>query len=265
MADDLSSSTPLIPRNRIGRNTYLIPLRFISIATLLISWQLLSVMPWAIAIPSPVAVVKAGLQLEAWRLLVDISLSFYRVVSGFLLAAAVAIPFGIWIGYSKLAHRAFFPLLEVLRPIPPIAWIPLAILFFVEAESMILFLTFLGAFFPIAYNTIAGITSIKPMYIQAATSLGARGPRLFLHVILPAMLPVIFAGLQVAVGTSWLMVVAAEMMASKGGVGAMTWQAFQTSRYPLVFVGMAVIGTLGYLSSSILRAVGTRLVRWRTQ
>ena len=127
---------------------------------------------------------------------------------------------------------------------------------------MVVFLTFLGAFFPIVYNTLAGFWSIKPMYLRAGKSLGASEWRLFWQVILPGMMPVIFAGLQVAVGVSWLMVVAGEMMAAKGGVGAMTWQAYQTARYPLIFVGMAIIGILGFLSSYVVKKIGNSICRW---
>ena len=153
-------------------------------------------------------------------------------------------------------------MIEVLRPVPPIAWIPLAILFFPTAESMVVFLTFLGAFFPIIYNTISGFWSIKPMYLRSGKSLGASEWRLFWHVILPGMLPVVFAGLQIAVGISWLMVVAGEMMAAKGGIGALTWEAYQTGRYPLIFVGMAIIGVLGSLSSFIIKKIGNGICRW---
>src|SRR5262249_55538649 len=146
----------------------------------------------------------------------DIALSCRRVGLGFVAAAILAVPLGILAGYSKWIYNIAFPVIEVLRPIPPIAWIPLAILFFPTSESMVVFLTFLGAFFPIVYNTLAGFWSIKPMYLRAAKSLGASEWRLFWHVILPAMLPVVFAGLQIAIGVSWLMVVAGEMMAAKG-------------------------------------------------
>ncbi len=242
------------------RSTYL---RVASLGALLLCWHLVSNLPWVISIPSPVAVLRAGLGLDPGMLLREVLLSLYRVVSGFVLATLVGVPLGIWIGSSGFARRLLFPLVEVMRPIPPIAWIPLAILFFVEPQSMILFLTFLGALFPILYNTIAGISGVNQNYVQAAESLGADGLRLFVHIVFPAMLPAILAGLQVAIGTAWLMVVAAEMMASKGGIGAMTWEAFQTGRYALVFVGMALIGASGAACSWLLKALSNRIVTWR--
>lgn len=239
--------------------------RATALAGLVVFWELLSRLSWTIAIPSPSTVVMAFLQLDMAALGLDVLRSFYRVLAGFLLAAAVGIPLGIWIGSTWVGRTLFFPTLEILRPVPPIAWIPLAILFFVEPQSMILFLTFLGALFPITYNTLAGISGINPSYIRAGRSLGAKGGRMFFHVVIPAMLPMIMSGLQIAIGTSWLMVVAGEMMASKGGIGAFTWQSFQTSRYPLVFVGMAVIGISGYVSSVLLKAISDRLVIWKAQ
>ena len=237
-------------------------LRPASVAMLLLAWSVLSTLPSAIPVPSPLAVARAALDLEPARFAQDVGLTVYRVVVGFGIAAIVGIPLGIWIGYSRLARALLFPVIEVLRPIPPIAWIPLAILFFPGAEWMIIFLTYLGALFPIVYNTIAGFMQVKPMYVRAARSLGAHEWVLFHEVIFPAMLPVIFAGLRVAVGTAWLMVVAGEMMANKGGIGAMTWESYQTIRYPRIFVGMVIIGVLGYASSALVQALGRRIVRW---
>jgi NitT/TauT family transport system permease protein len=234
----------------------------LSVIGLTIVWALISSIPWSVPIPSPLASLRALLQLDPRELMRDVILSCRRVGLGFVAAAFLAVPLGILAGYSRWIRNVSFPLIEVLRPIPPIAWIPLAILFFPTAESMVIFLTFLGAFFPIVYNTISGFWSVKPMYIRAAKSLGAGEWRLFWHVILPGMMPVVFAGLQVAVGISWLMVVAGEMMAAKGGIGAMTWEAYQTARYPLIFVGMAIIGVLGFLSSLLVRASGNLICRW---
>jgi NitT/TauT family transport system permease protein len=263
MAKELTATLPAAPRASLRRGQfrpYL--LRVASVLALLAVWATLAALPWAIPVPSPAAVLQAALSLDPKTFATDLALSFYRVAAGFLVAAAIGIPVGIWIGYSRFARNLLFPIIEVLRPIPPIAWIPLAILFFPTAEWMIVFLTFTGALFPITYNTIAGFGDIKPMYIRAGRSLGADNWRLFWHVIFPAMLPVIFAGLRVAVGTAWLMVVAGEMMANKGGIGAMTWEAYQTVRYPRIFVGMAAIGFLGFASSALVEAIGRRITRW---
>jgi NitT/TauT family transport system permease protein len=264
VAEELTYATP---REVALRTEWRAPLfsafrTTLSVVALVAIWSLVAALPWSIPIPSPLASVRALLRVDARELATSMLLSCRRVGVGFVIAAVLAIPLGILVGYSRWIRNLAFPLIEVLRPVPPIAWIPLAILFFPSSESMVVFLTFLGAFFPIVYNTIAGFSSIKPMYLRAAASLGAGEWRLFWHVILPGMLPVVFAGLHVAMGVSWLMVVAGEMMAAKGGIGAMTWDAYQTARYPLIFVGMALIGILGFLSSMVIKLVGTLVCRW---
>jgi NitT/TauT family transport system permease protein len=266
MAEEL---TQIPPREVAMRAEWRAPLfkslrTSFSVLALLALWWLISAFPWSVPIPSPLDSLRALQRLDLRELAAQSALSCRRVGIGFVIAALLAIPLGILVGYSSKVRNLLFPLIEVLRPVPPIAWIPLAILFFPSSESMVVFLTFLGAFFPIIYNTIAGFSSVKPMYLRGAKSLGAGEWRLFWHVILPGMLPVVFAGLHVAMGVSWLMVVAGEMMAAKGGIGAMTWDAYQTARYPLIFVGMALIGVLGFLSSAAIKLAGTLVCRWET-
>jgi NitT/TauT family transport system permease protein len=236
--------------------------RILSLLLFVATWQIFSALPWAIQIPSPLEALRAALQLDPETFLRDIALSTYRVGLGFIVAALVGIPLGICIGSSKLIRDLVFPSVELFRPIPPIAWIPLAILFFPKIEWMIIFLTFYGSFFPIVYNTVAGVLNIRSTYIRAGKSLGASEWTLFWHVVLPAALPTIFTGLYIAIGVAWLMVVAGEMIANKGGIGAMTWQAYQTTRYPRIFVGMATIGVVGYLSSLVVRLISRAVVRW---
>jgi len=233
-----------------------------SIVAFLLAWNLFATIPRAVPIPTPGDTLQAALSLDPAKFFRDCLLSFYRVGLGFVIAALMGIPLGIIIGFWMPAKALLFPAVEILRPIPPIAWIPLAILFFPKIEWMIVFLTFYGAFFPIVYNTIAGISEIPKAYIRAARSLGAGPWTLFWEVMVPAMLPSIFTGLYIAIGIAWLMVVAGEMMAVTGGIGALTWQAYQTSHYPLIFVGMAAIGVLGYASSQLVRSVARRVIRW---
>ena len=239
-----------------------IGLQISSVVGFIVLWMVVAEMPRAIKIPTPGAVLEAAMSLDLAKFLRDCWLSFYRVGVGFLIAAVIGIPLGICIGYSYIARNLLFPTVEVLRPIPPIAWIPLGILFFPQVEWMIIFLTFYGAFFPIVYNTISGVASIPIAYIRAGKSLGASRWTLFWHVMVPAMLPSIFTGLYIAIGIAWLMVVAGEMVAITGGVGGMTWQAYQTTRYPLIFVGMAAIGVLGFLSSFLVSLLAKAVIRW---
>ncbi len=236
--------------------------QLLAVAIFVLVWWLVSTLPTAIHIPSPVEVATSALQLDLRPFLADMLLSTWRVGLGFVIAALVAIPLGIVMGYSPLARDLMFPPVELFRPIPPIAWIPLAILFFPGAEWMIIFLTFYGAFFPIVYNTVAGVSGIRSNYIRAAKSLGASQLTVFWQVVLPAALPIIFAGLHIAISVAWLMVVAGEMIANQGGVGAMTWEAYQTTQYPLIFVGMAAIGILGFLSSVAVRLLAQIVIRW---
>jgi len=254
--------TPPVPVSRLSLGLRAASYQLISIALFLLVWWAISTIPWAIRIPSPIEVLSAAARLDPQTFLDDMILSTWRVGLGFVIAAAVGIPLGIAIGYSPLVRDLIFPSVELFRPIPPIAWIPLAILFFPLVEGMIVFLTFYGAFFPIVYNTVAGVSGIRATYIRAGKSLGASEWTLFWQIVLPAALPVIFTGLHIAISVAWLMVVAGEMIANRGGVGAMTWQAYQTTQYPRIFVGMAVIGILGYLSSLVVRLVARIIVRW---
>ena len=237
-------------------------LRCVSIIGFLLIWSLASMLPWAVQLPSPLEALGSALKLDPALLVTDMTLSAYRVAAGFTLAAIVGIPAGILIGYSQFMRDLLFLPVELFRPIPPIAWIPLAILFFPTAEMMVVFLTYYGAFFPIVYNTVDGVSNIRVTYIRAGKSLGASEWTLFWHVILPAALPVIFTGLYVAIGVSWLMVVAGEMIANKGGLGSMTWLSYQTGQYPRIFVGMALIGLLGWASSLVVRGIARLVMRW---
>ena len=236
--------------------------RALSITIFLLIWGSFSLLPWAVQVPSPVRVASAALALHPLSFGIDLALSVYRVIFGFLCATIVGVPLGIVIGYSQTLRDLLFPPIELFRPVPPIAWIPLATLFFPKVEWMVLFLTFYGAFFPIVYNTIAGVENIRATYLRAGKSLGASEWTLFWEVVLPAALPVIFTGLDVAIGVAWLMVVAGEMIANTGGIGALTWQSYQTGQYAMIFVGMASIGILGYLSSLLVKGLTRLVVRW---
>ncbi len=213
-------------------------------------------------IPSPGQVFMAIFQIKLSIFLFEIVRSLCRVLSGFLLGILIGFPIGVAIGYSRILNYLLFPAVEMVRPIPPISWIPLSVLFFVNIESQIIFLTFYGAFFPTVYNTIGGISGVDIRLPRAAMSFGVNKTQLLFRIILPAASPQIFAGLKIAIGITWLMVVAAEMIASKGGLGYLIWYNHTVMNYPFVFVGMGTIGIVGALCSVGVDRVGKRFTKW---
>lgn len=186
-----------------------------------------------------------------------------RILLGFVLAAAVAIPTGLMIGRFKVLRAVIFPIAEIARPIPAIAWVPMAIMLWPTSEESILFITFLGSFFPILLNTLHGIEGVDPVLVRAARSLGASERAVFLEVYLPGALPQIFTGLTVGMGVAWVSLIAAEMISGQFGIGYFTWQAYSLVDYPDIVLGMITIGLLGLASSWVIRAVGAFLMPWR--
>src|SRR5256885_581840 len=154
------------------------------------------------------------------------------------------------------------PPLEVLRPIPGVAWIPLAILMFPSAELSMVFITFMGAFFPILLSTIDGARSVDPRLVVSARCLGAGRLQLFREVVLPGALPQVITGLGIGMGTSWFCLVTAEMIAGQFGIGYYTWESYNLQRYPEIVLGMLLIGLLGMGSSALVRKAGAWLTPW---
>jgi NitT/TauT family transport system permease protein len=213
-------------------------------------------------IPAPDQVFLAIFKIKVSVFGLEVLRSLYRVLSGFFLGIIVGFPIGVAIGYSRILSYLLFPAVEMVRPIPPIAWIPLSVLFFVNIESQIIFLTFYGAFFPTVYNTVGGISGVDIRLPRAGMSFGVSKTQLLFRIILPAASPQIFAGLKIAIGITWLMVVAAEMIASKGGLGYLIWYNHTVMNYPFVFVGMGTIGVVGALCSVGVDRVGKRFTKW---
>ena len=188
--------------------------------------------------------------------------SFRRVLAGFAIAQLVGIPLGLLMGWRRRFHDVTFPVVEVLRPIPPLAWVPLSIVFWPTAESSIVFVIFLGAFFVTVINTMAGVRAIDLDYVRAARSLGASDLTIFRRVILPGALPSVFVGLTVGMGITWSVLVAAEIIAGNDGLGHMTWEAYVGGAFPAIVVGMISMGVAGFVSSSAVRALGRRIMPW---
>jgi NitT/TauT family transport system permease protein len=214
-------------------------------------------------VPAPTAVAGAALEfVESPKAPQHVVSSVRRVLIGFVLAAAVAIPLGLAIGRSRLVADIVMTPLEVLRPIPGVAWIPLAILMFPTSEQSMIFICLIGALFPILLSTIHGVENLDRRLVYAAQTLGARHWHIFTEVILPGALPSIVTGLTIGMGISWFLVVTAEMISGRFGVGYFTWEAYTLQNYADIVVGMLVIGTLGMGSSLLVKFLGNRLMPW---
>ncbi|MET1077153.1 MAG: ABC transporter permease [Pseudomonas sp.] len=254
----------------MSRSTlYRWPLRIASLLACLLFWQLAASQRLDLGliafthVPTPGAVLQAALGLFASsKLLPHLGSSLARVLAGYLAAALVGVLLGLAIGRSRWAADSLLPPLEVLRPIPAVAWIPLAILMFPSSELSMVFITFTGALFPILLNTIHGTEGVDPRLIASARSLGAGRLALLREVILPGAAPSIVTGLAIGMGTSWFCLVTAEMIAGQYGIGYYTWESYTLQNYPDILVGMLLIGLLGMASSSLVKAGGTLLTPW---
>ena len=189
--------------------------------------------------------------------------SVYRAYAAFALAVLLGVPLGILIGWNRKFREYTFPLVETLRPIPPLAWVPLAILMLPGTEPPVIFVTFIAAFFATVLNTLLGVQSIDQSYFRAAECLGFTRRDILVHVVVPGAMPHVFIGLQIAMGLSWVALVAGEMIAGKRGLGYMIYDAYSMVQIPTIIMGMLTLGLLGYFSSALVRYVGARLMAWR--
>ena len=214
-------------------------------------------------IPTPAEVLaKVSEVTKSAKYMTNIGISVRRIFSGFGIAILVAVPLGLLIGRFRPARDLLLPALEVLRPIPAIAWVPMSIMLWPTNEVSIVFITFLGSFFPILLNTVHGVTTLDPVLLRAGRCLGANEARMFWHVILPGALPHIFTGLAVGMGVAWVSLIAAEMISGQFGVGYFTWEAYSLVSYSEIALGMITIGMLGLLCSGAIRVVGRVAMPW---
>jgi len=188
--------------------------------------------------------------------------SMSRVYGGFAMALAVGLPLGMLIGRVTLVRLLVDPTIQILRPIPVTAWLPLAMIIFGLGPRSAVFLVFLGAFYPILVNTIFGVRSVEPRLFEAASMLGCTGSAQFFRVVLPAALPSIFTGMRLGLGFAWVVIVVGEMTGVQTGLGAIIMEARQLSRTEIVICGMIVIGVFGFLSDQLLILLGKRLLAW---
>jgi NitT/TauT family transport system permease protein len=229
-------------------------------------WWLVVIKTQSLIFPTPWQVVTGSLELiEDGTLWAHIGSSLMRVGAGFLLAASLAIPLGLWIGRVDAAYTTLNPVFQILRPISPIAWIPIAILWFGVGNASPIFLIFIAAVFPLIVQTAAGVHTIEQRYLRAANNFGVSRARLFRQVIIPAVLPEIIVGMRISLGVGWLVVVAAEMIALRSGLGYLIMDSRNAgNRYDLVIAGMIIIGLIGLLLDGLMRLLeGLKSVRWR--
>jgi NitT/TauT family transport system permease protein len=254
----------------------------VSIIVFLIFWEMGSrsqawfgfAFPWISQIPPPTSVL-----LEMGKLVQEPSfwnstyLSTLRVFEGFFAAMLIGIPLGLSMAVSRTFYGISFPVFEVFRPIPPLAWVPASIIFWPTQEMSIAFVTFLGAFFTIVINVVGGAQAIDVRYFQAARSMGSSSWDVFRRIILPGTLPSIVVGATVGIGITWAVVVAAEMIsgggsagsmggAAGGGLGFFIWNSYVGGSYTQIVAGMISIGIAGYISSALLRKLGELLTPW---
>lgn len=205
--------------------------------------------------PTPMEVVHGIRELiEKGLLLKYIVASLFRVSWGFMLAVLVGVPLGLILGWFRPAFQALNPMIQILRPISPIAWIPVAILWFGIDDTAPVFLIFLASVFPITVSSMAAVQNMQLVYLRAAQNFGVTGMQLFRRVILPAALPQIITGIRIALGIAWLVVVAAEMIAVNSGLGYLIIDARNAGkRYDLVVAGMVMIGLIGLVLDLLIR------------
>ncbi|GHH78290.1 hypothetical protein GCM10018793_28370 [Streptomyces sulfonofaciens] len=243
-------------------------LRAAALAAALGAWQLLTslrVDAWLrfSQFPTVVDVARAfGARLGSGAYWQDLTDSLTRIVTGFLLAAVLGVLAGTAVARSRLAEDLLGPVLEVVRPVPAIALVPVAILLFPSNEQGIVFITCAAAFFPVLVSTRHAVRALHPVWEEGVRTMGGGRRRILRSVVLPGALPGIFGGLSVGIGVSWICVISAEMISGQYGIGYRTWQDYTVVDYPGVFVGMVTIGVLGWLTSTAVELVGRRVTAW---
>lgn len=242
---------------------------------IIVGWEIFSrsgILPEAL-LPAPSRVMKAwadwvfatdgNTQTYSGHWIYDTAASALRVFAGFGIALVLGVFLGLIIGWNRRVERLIEPTLQMLRPIPPVAWIPLAIIWFGIADKPAIFLVFLGAFFPILVSTIHGVKTCDKNLLRAGAMVGGKQSQLLRYIVFPAALPSIFSGLRIAIGSAWMLTVTAEMVAVKSGVGYVLWDSYYFLRYDIVMAAMASIGLLGFVSDWVIKMIAARVLRWQ--
>ena len=191
--------------------------------------------------------------------------SLVRVLLAFLLATGLGVAVGLLMGWRRIFYGLTFPILELLRPIPILAYIPVVLILVPGREAPIVVLTFLASFFVTILNTLLGVRSIDQCYLRAARSLGFSERAILLHVIIPGSLPYVFVGLQIGMAACWFSLVASEIVSGQSGMGYQVWQTYYYQQYETMVIYMGTLGMMGWASCAILRAIGNRMMRWRAR
>lgn len=255
-------------RLRIFRTLAQVP-NFILLAVLVLAWEFASKV-WipsidphmAVLMPAPSTIaMTAASMIASGELFYHLTASLKREAVAFLLAAS-AIPLGVAMGWWRLIYNQVNPIMEILRPIPPLAWIPLSILWFGLGDEQNEFIIFLGMFFPILVNTIVGVKNIDPNLVRAARSLGAPEYKLLARIVLKGALPQIITGIRVGLGVGWMALVAAELVGASSGLGFLINDARSMLRTDTITVGMLAIGIIGLLIDTAIRVLSRRLLPW---
>ena len=238
----------------------------IVIALLIVAWWAIVATTRSVIFPTPWQVVTGTVELvRDGTLWMHIGASLMRVGAGFLLAVLIGVPLGLWMGWMRGAYDTLNPIFQILRPISPIAWIPIAILWFGVGNASPIYLIFISSVFPMIVQTTAGVHTIEKRYLRAAENFDVSRFTLFTQVVIPAVLPQIIVGMRIGLGVAWLVVVAAEMIALRSGLGYLIMDSRNAgNRYDLVIAGMAIIGVIGLMLDGLMRLLeGLKIVRWR--
>lgn len=240
----------------------------VSLLAVLAFWHVATTYRWDFYIrftniPTPKDVLEAMAQVNTGnKFVTNVAMSLRRIALGFAIATVLGVALGLLVGRYKPVRGLLFPALEALRPVPAIAWVPISIMMWPDNEVSIVFITFIGAFFPILLNTVSGVQAVDGVLLRAGQCLGASESRLMWHVVLPGAAPQIFTGLAVGMGVAWVSLIAAEMISGQFGIGYFTWEAYSLIAYPEIVLGMITIGLLGLLCSGGIRLAGRSLMPW---
>lgn len=235
-------------------------MKFLAPPIVLAVWQLAVIATGTTIFPSPLDVIRGLNDLPSLGAYILDSL--FRVACGYLAAVLLGVPVGLALGWWRALAEAANPLIQMLRPISPLAWMPLAVIWFGVSNLAPIFLIFLASFFPVVVAAMNGVRNVPPMYVQAGRNFGLSTPALMLRVIFPAVLPRIMVGLRIAFGVAWLVLVAAEMIAVDSGLGYLIIDARNAGkRYDLVVGGMLLIGAIGLTLDTLIRKLEKEVIR----